>query len=380
MDERRERRWNRAWALAPYGLLALACLVSLVSGGADPVTLAVAGGLAVWHWWFIVAHPGWWERRSWWNAGYFAGVLGLTAVLLHRDEAFQIFVPACYLIAFLALPGWWAYPGVAAASLPTLAVNGADPGTLLAGPGVAAPLAALFGGMVRTMEREAIRRREVNSELVAMTAENARLAREAGVAGERARLAREIHDTVAQGLTGIVTQLEALESAPPDSDRRRLDTARALARTSLEEVRRSIDALRPGPLRDARLGEAIGHTVAAWSDQYGASAALTVTGTPVPLHAECEVTLLRAARETLSNVGRHARAGRVHVTLSYMEEVIALDVHDDGIGFPPGEVDGFGLTALRQRVAALAGSVEIESAPGAGTTVSVTVPLIGADR
>ncbi|GAA4935028.1 sensor histidine kinase [Actinoplanes utahensis] len=380
MDEQRERRWNRAWALAPYGLLALACLVFLVSGRADALTLVVAGGLAVLHWWFIVAHPGWWERRSWWNAGYFAAVLTLTAVLLHRDAAFQIFVPACYLIAFLALPGWWAYPGVFAANLPTLAVTGPDAGSLLISFGVATPLAALFGGMVRTMEREAIRRREVNSELVAMTVENARLAREAGVAGERARLAREIHDTVAQGLTGIVTQLEALETTPSDSDRRRLDTARALARTSLQEVRRSIDALRPGPLRDVRLGEAIGHTVQTWSDQYGVSATFTVTGTPSPLHSACEVTLLRAAQEALSNVGRHASAGRVHVTLSYMEDVIALDVHDDGIGFSPADARGFGLTALRQRAGALAGSVEIESRPGAGTTVSVTVPLIEARR
>jgi signal transduction histidine kinase len=244
--------------------------------------------------------------------------------------------------------------------------------------GVATPAAALFGAMIRAMEREAIRRREINRELLAVSAENARLARAAGVAEERARMAREIHDTVAQGLTGIVTQLEAVDGVPAEA-RTRLDAARALARTSLDEVRRSIEALRPGPLQDARLSEAIEKTIRTWSELYGIPAHYTMTGTPVPVHSEVEVTLLRAAQETLSNVRRHACAGRAHVTLSYMEDVIVLDVHDDGAGIPvPPPSTGFGLTALRQRVTALSGSVSVESSPGAGTAVSITVPLIGA--
>jgi signal transduction histidine kinase len=142
-------------------------------------------------------------------------------------------------------------------------------------------------------------------------------------------------------------------------------------------VRRSIDALRPGPLQDARLGDAIRHAVTLWTEQYDKPANFTVTGTPLPVHSEVEVTLLRAAQEALSNVGRHAQAGRVDVTLSYMEDVIVLDVRDDGAGFdgvPAG--GGFGLTALRQRARALAGSVHIESSPGDGTAISVTVPVI----
>ena len=109
-----------------------------------------------------------------------------------------------------------------------------------------------------------------------------------------------------------------------------------LARTSLVEVRRSIEALRPGPLRGARLGEAVRQAVTTWREQYGVPAAFTVTGTPQPLHSEVEVTVLRAAQEVLSNVGRHAGARRVDVTLSYMEDVVVLDVRDDGIGFTPG--------------------------------------------
>ncbi|PSL56973.1 regulatory LuxR family protein [Saccharothrix carnea] len=96
--------------------------------------------------------------------------------------------------------------------------------------------------------------------------------RSAGVADERARPAREIHDTVAQGLTGIVTQLEAVDGLPPGPARSLLEIAADLARTSLVEVRRSIGALRPGPLQDARLGDAVRQAVTTWREQYGVPA------------------------------------------------------------------------------------------------------------
>ncbi|MEU4807346.1 sensor histidine kinase [Actinosynnema sp. NPDC023587] len=389
----RERRWDLAWGLAPFGLLLLACGLVVVFGRAGwphhLATVGIALGLAVWHWWFVVAHPQWCGRNTGTMVLYFVGLLALTSALVSRDETFQLFIPACYVLAFVTLPGWAAYPGVVAANIPWLAVPDTDLRATLFNLAVGTPLAALIGGMIRAVEREAIRRREINSELVAMAAENSRLhallvaqARETGIAEERARMAREIHDTVAQGLTGIVTQLEAVDDlAPPDGPvRGRLATARTLARTSLVEVRRSIEALRPGPLQDARLGDAVRQAVTTWREQYDIPVSFTVTGTPLPVHSEVEVTLLRAAQETLSNVGRHAHAGRVDVTLSYMEDVIILDVRDDGAGTGTRSPGGFGLTALRQRVRALAGSVDIESAPGAGTAVSVSVPVIEVER
>ncbi|GAA1286726.1 sensor histidine kinase [Saccharothrix xinjiangensis] len=384
----RERRWNLAWVLTPYGLLGLASAVYAVSDpagwGERLVTLGIAAGLAGWHWWFALAHPQWWDRWSWVMVGYFAGLIAFASVLVMRSDAFQLFVPACYVLAFIALPGWPAYLGVVAANVPWLMAPGAEALSTLVNLAVATPLAALIGGMVRAMEGEAIRRREANRELVAVAAENARLhamlvarARETGVAEERARLAREIHDTVAQGLTGVVTQLEAVgELVGPGPVRARVDAARDLARTGLAEVRRSIEALRPGPLQGARLGDAVRQAVTTWRAQYDVPATFTVTGTPQPVHSEVEVTVLRAAQEALANVGRHARARRVDVTLSYMEDVIVLDVRDDGTGFDTGSVGGFGLTALRQRVRSLSGSVDVESAPGSGTAVSVTVPVI----
>jgi signal transduction histidine kinase len=107
----------------------------------------------------------------------------------------------------------------------------------------------------------------------------------------------------------------------------------------------------------------------------------TATGETRPVHPEVEVTLLRAAQEALANVAKHAGAGRVGMTLSYMDDEVALDVRDDGVGFVPARVKadgkgGYGLAAMRQRAARLAGNVTIESAPGGGTVVSVSLPAI----
>ncbi|MCE7001780.1 sensor histidine kinase [Kibdelosporangium philippinense] len=386
MEDQLERRWNRAWALAPYVVLGVACALSLAfdqtSWSYRLVSVAIVIGLALWHGWFIVAHPQWWERKI--MAVYFVGLLAFTSVLVLRSDSFELFIPMCYVLAFVALPGWWAYVGAVLANTPWFVLTGPE----VLNFAVLTPFATLLGWSIRTIEKEAIRRRETNDKLVAMAAENTKLhallverAKETGVVEERARMAREIHDTVAQGLTGIVTQLEAAEALTPAGPARsRLDTARQLARTSLVEVRRSIEALRPGPLHDARLSDAVEQAVTTWHAQHDIPATFTVTGTPQPMHAEVEITILRAVQETLANVGRHAQAQRVDVTLSYMEDVIVLDVRDDGTGFDPLKVNGFGLIAMRQRARSLCGTVEIESTPGAGTAVSVSVPTIEVDQ
>ena len=110
----------------------------------------------------------------------------------------------------------------------------------------------------------------------------------------------------------------------------------------------------------------------------------TTTGTPRTVHPEVEVTLLRAAQEALANVARHAGASRVGLTLSYMEDLVTLDVRDDGAGFDPAvrretsEKGGFGLAAMRERVQRLAGTLAVESEPGGGTAISACVPKVAA--
>jgi signal transduction histidine kinase len=233
---------------------------------------------------------------------------------------------------------------------------------------------------------------EANAKLAAALRENAGLhaqlmaqAREAGVLDERRRMAGEIHDVLAQGLTGIVTQLEAADAADdrPADRRRHLDTAKRLARDSLTEARRSVQALRPHPLEGAALPEAIGEVTADWSRLSGVPVEVVTTGSPQVLLPEIETTLLRTAQEALANVARHAAAGRVALTLSYMEDMVTLDVRDDGGGFDPATprpasaTGGHGLAAMRDRLRRIAGTLEIESEPGAGTALSACVPAVG---
>jgi signal transduction histidine kinase len=208
-------------------------------------------------------------------------------------------------------------------------------------------------------------------------------AREAGVLDERQRMAREIHDTIAQGLTGVITQLEAAGNVKDPAELgRHLDNATRLARESLTEARRSVQGIPPMPLEKTRLPEAIADVATRWSGVNEVPVQLTTTGNVEGLHPEIEVVLLRVVQEALANVARHARAQRVGVTLSYMGDVVTLDVRDDGIGFVPPNGNGvptkggFGLIAMRQRVDRVSGQLEIESRTGEGTAISVSVPAI----
>ena len=205
-------------------------------------------------------------------------------------------------------------------------------------------------------------------------------AREAGILDERQRMAREIHDTIAQGLTGVITQIEAVHQSWDDEDevRRRLDIASDLARESLAEARRSVQAVRPAPLDDSRLPEALAGVADQWSENNDVPVQFHTEGDPYPLRPEVEVALLRAPQEGLANVAKHAAASRAGVTLTFMESLVTLDIRDDGLGFEPdGETgaESYGLAAMRQRVASLHGEMQIESEPGAGTALALTVPI-----
>jgi len=241
-------------------------------------------------------------------------------------------------------------------------------------------------GMIAELAGANQRLEEVIAENAGLQAQLLAQAREAGAGDERQRMAREIHDTLAQGLTGIITQLEAAKQTGHDAEHeRRIDNATRLARDSLAEARRSVQALRPQALENSKLPEALASEVARWSATSGVAGEVETTGDARPLHPEVEVTLLRVAQEALANVAKHARASRAGVTLSYMEDVVTVDVRDDGTGFTAPQPTangrsatdgGFGLIAMRQRVTRLAGQLEIESEPGAGTAVSASLPAI----
>jgi signal transduction histidine kinase len=207
------------------------------------------------------------------------------------------------------------------------------------------------------------------------------------VLDERQRMAGEIHDTLAQGLAGIITQLEAAEYARhhPDQVRTHLTLAGSLARESLTEARRSVQAMRPEWLEGSALPKAIARMAKQWSDTTGVRITVETVGEPQPLLAELDVTLFRVAQEALTNVAKHARASRVGLTLSYLDDVVLLDVRDDGVGFnasavakagPSDDGSGFGVLGMRARLHRVAGSLEIESTVGEGTTINARVPAI----
>ncbi|GEL18521.1 sensor histidine kinase [Pseudonocardia asaccharolytica] len=338
------------------------------------------------------------------GAVYMVGMLALTAALTWLSPLFAFLVLAVYGHAFRFLRGHWRFAAVAVAA--AVAAYSQMGGRLAEpSPGWWAGLAALvvanmlvaggFSWFFALSDQQTERRKqmiaeleETNARLAAALEENAGLhaqllaqAREAGVHDERQRMAREIHDTLAQGLTGIVTQLEAAMAAGDDELRdRHVGLARGLARESLREARRSVEALRPEPLEAAQLPDALADLAHRWSEISGVAVRLDTTGVARALLPELEVTLFRVAQEALANVAKHAEATTVGLTLSYMDEVVVLDVRDDGIGFAPGERrGGFGLTAMEQRVRRVSGSCSIESAPGEGTALSVSVPAIPAE-
>lgn len=203
-----------------------------------------------------------------------------------------------------------------------------------------------------------------------------RAALQAGMA-ERTRIAREIHDTLAQAFVAMSVQLECIDQAVADDHpevlRRHLDTARQVVKESLEEARRSIWVLRPQAL-ERGLVPAIETLVQRLSGD--TVVALDVTGPPRALPPAAEANLLRMAQEAVANAYRHAHAARIEVRLSYAPRAVTLSVRDDGGGVDPDAASGLaqGMIGLRERTAELGGRFTIDSAPGRGTTVRVEIP------
>jgi signal transduction histidine kinase len=208
--------------------------------------------------------------------------------------------------------------------------------------------------------------------------------RQAAILEERNRIAREIHDTLAQGFTGILMQLEAtesaLETAQPELALQRLGRARELARSSLVEARRSVWALRPEALERQPFVEALRAVAAAAAGGASLQLDFAAEGAPGPLPADLEADLLRVAQEAIANTIRHSGARTLVVRLVADEEQVALHIRDDGRGFAapagrPADGSGFGHTAMRERAERHGGQLSIRSAPGRGELV-VCVPRL----
>ncbi|MEU3689922.1 sensor histidine kinase [Streptomyces narbonensis] len=334
-------------------------------------------------------------------AAVWLGVLGASwlGLLWLTPDALWVAFPLYFLQLHL-LPTRWSLPAVAltaGAAILSYVGHGAalNPGVFI-GPllGGAVAVATVLG--YQALYRESERRRRLIEELIETRAELAAAERHAGTLAERERLAREIHDTLAQGLSSIQLLLRAAERAlPPGSPAAgHIGRARQAAQDNLAEARRFVRALSPPDLEHGSLAAALerlcepgagsgGPGSPYGSHEPGAAGPrvrFSVSGTPAELPTPYEVALLRIAQSALANTVRHASASRAEITLSFMDASVTLDVVDDGKGFAPGSVrqsseGGFGLPAMRSRAESLGGTFTVESAPGQGTAVAVSLPL-----
>jgi len=390
----------------PYTLLAVSMVLSLSHGGQSWshrwATLGLSAAAAAWLLATFTLIPKRLRDNGYLSLLSFTGLLVFVSVLVTRDKLFVIFMIITLFHALALRPVAVALLGLATASLllNTLPSGGVRE-TLSANPWLTFTIiviqtGAIGGGSLATARvfQQNDERRRTLEDLAAAHEENADLhrqllaqSREAGMLDERQRLSQEIHDTLAQGFIGIITQLEAAGQARENRDEhnRHLAAATALARENLAEARRSMHALRPEPLDTASLPDALADVAGRWAERTGVAVECTATGNPGRLHPEIEATLLRVTQEALSNVAKHARARRVGVTLSYMEDQVTLDVRDDGCGFAPealptggDTIGGLGLPGMRHRVQRLGGTLNIESEPEGGTAVSSNVPAVPA--
>lgn len=351
----------------PTAVVTLAAVMAALyaAGALAPVVRPRSGPAAVWLAWL--------------------GAVWLALLALSPDALWVAF--PLYFLQLHLLPMRWALPAVvvtAAAAITSFVLHGQEvtPGTFI-GPllGAAVAVATVLG--YDALFRESERRRELIEELVSTRAELADAERAAGTLAERERLAREIHDTLAQGLSSIQLLLRAAERTLPDGApaTAHVRRAREAAQDNLAEARRFVRALSPPDLERGSLAAAL-ERLSSRTAAPDPSVQFAVSGTLVELPTPYEVALLRTAQSALANAVRHAGARRVEITLSFMETSVALDVVDDGRGFDPSagpwrtaETGGFGLPAMRARARSLGGTLSVESAPGQGTAVAVTLPL-----
>ena len=224
-------------------------------------------------------------------------------------------------------------------------------------------------------------------DLLSIAIERARLfghSARLGAFEERNRLAREIHDTLAQSLAAITLRLETadalLESGEREQIHQAIQAALSLTHSSLDEARRSVMDLRAADLEGRTLAEGLSALAAEWSAQTGVEIAVEITGGVAPLSLRIESGLYRIAQEALTNVQRHAEAHQVRLALIATPRQVSLVVVDDGRGFDPQQIPRgrYGLIGLRERVRLLGGALHLrseQSAPGSGTSLTVIIPL-----
>jgi signal transduction histidine kinase len=236
--------------------------------------------------------------------------------------------------------------------------------------GISAASGIWLGLWIVRVVTQSTDRANLIAELEESRAEVERLSHEAGVTAERTRLAGEIHDTLAQGFTSIITLIQASD---PELRDERLALAVRTAKENLAESRAIVAALSPSALASGLLSS-VRRQAARFSEETGLKASFRTTGEPRDLPTPVEVVLLRATQEALTNVRRHAGASEVAVLLAYAPASVRVAVRDDGCGFDTSATGGFGLPGMRSRAEQVGGVLTVHSDTETGTTIELEVP------
>lgn len=386
VDQHEWERWQIIW----YGILGLLLIfntgVAFVSPERGQNTLALGAMLLLFVGWYA-GHIYWVMRWKYaqltllwaYTLMGFAIWFGLTFI----NSSFMFMLSILFPLLYISLPLRWAVAGAIVLSgltiLRMILFNVDDLESWIGFMAFLTLVGIALANFIADIINQSMRRKALIDELARTQQKLDDAQHRAGILEERQRLAQEIHDTLAQGFTSIVTLLEAAENTADDSQRasQYRHQAKETARHNLEEARRFVRDLRPQLLDNQPLKSAIQRLAEGYFAETGIHAAFTVTGTPLTLHPAIEVVALRITQESLANVRKHARAKGVNITLSYLGHHIILDIQDDGVGCVQEALEstqGFGISGMRRRVENVGGTFTIESIAGEGTTIAAELP------
>ena len=374
----------RALAVGLHALM-VGLLVVAVVRVEPPRGAALAAGILM----LVVYAAGAATRLPGTSAGRWVWSLGLLAswmvLLVTTVDAVWLAFPLYFVFLHLLprAPGLLAVAATTGAAVAAYGMHdGLTPASVI-GPLIGAGVAVGTVLGYEALLRESAQRQALIEELQATRQALAARERDAGAHAERERLAREIHDTLAQGLTSIQLLLRAAERdvpIDPASAGERLALARETAQVNLEEARRFVRALPPPGLENGSVTEALRRLAVQASGRSEVAVRTQVSGDEQPLPAGVATAVLRIAQSAIGNAVEHSGASTVAATVTFMDDEVALDVVDDGIGFAPdavvpGRDRGHGLSVMRSRAESEGGRLSVESTPGQGTAVAATFPL-----
>ncbi|WP_461022994.1 sensor histidine kinase [Thalassiella azotivora] len=382
------------WHVAFWLMMAITALAVVLRGGATSTKVAALAGVAVLSLAYrVVVVDDDRSRRLPWPHVYLAVLTGVVALLawLPLDVLFLLFIayPQVWFLSDRRRDGVvWTVVLTAAVTVALLGRFGWSPEALRGfGPAMLVSLlfSVLLGLWIASVIDQSQERADLIAELDRARGELAQAHHAAGVVAERERVAQEIHDTLAQGFTSIVALAQAGRAQlarDPAGAAGRLEVIEDTARENLAEARALVAAFAPVALRDGALPDAIRRLADRFTAETGLPVELDLPSEPdaadgAGLPRDAEVVLLRAAQEALTNVRRHAGARTVRLRLAPPTGGLpcaSVEVVDDGRGMDPADRQGLGLTGMRHRVEGAGGSVHLDSAPGRGTRVLVTVP------